>query len=166
MKTFVLCRHAKSDWPEDVPDLERPLKERGENDARRMGRLLASHSFIPDLIVSSPAVRALQTAQLVGQMAGYVADIQVDPSIYHEGPGSLISLVQALPDQAGLVMFFGHNPTMSQAVRYLLQADAPVEMPTCAMACFESYGDTWQHITPQNSQLRWLMVPRLRRKGQ
>ena len=165
MKNFVLCRHAKSEWPDGVPDLERPLKARGINDATRLGQLLASQQFIPDIIISSPAQRALETAQLIGKFAGYHKNIVVESSVYHEGPGSLIALIQDLPDEVNTAMIFGHNPTMEQAVRFLLQADAPFEMPTSGMACFETYLDNWKSITPQNTHLRWYLIPRLRRKG-
>ncbi|MEL7341424.1 MAG: hypothetical protein AAGM67_13165, partial [Bacteroidota bacterium] len=78
--------------------------------------------------------------------------------------GNLLSLVQELKEEWESVMFFGHNPTMENTVRYLLQAQAPYAMPTGGMACFESYG-SWATFV-NNCQLRWLLVPRLKRKDE
>jgi phosphohistidine phosphatase len=165
MKTLVLCRHAKSDWPLHVDDLDRPLKKRGENDALRLGELLASHSFSPDLILSSPANRALSTATLIAEALAYeTEDILTDPSIYYEGVGNLMAVIEKLPPEADTVMIFGHNPTMEQAVRFLLQADTPFQMPTSGMACFEAYAVDWKRFQDASPMLRWLQVPRLRRK--
>ena len=163
MKTLILCRHAKSDWPEGVPDAQRPLKDRGVRDAHRQGELLQQRGVKVDLILSSHANRALSTAQIIAEEMGYNGRIHQKPSIYHEGLGGLLSLAQELPDSTDSVMFFGHNPTMEQAVRFLLQSEQPIPMPTCAMACFE-ISSSWEDMSPFTSQLRWLIIPRLKRK--
>ncbi|MFK7922147.1 MAG: histidine phosphatase family protein [Bacteroidia bacterium] len=164
MKTVVFCRHAKSDWPDGTSDIERPLKKRGIENAKQMGSLLADHQFLPDRIISSPAKRAMTTANLVAEKLNYPSEISIIPSIYHEGAGNLMSLVQELDPAWDTVMFFGHNPTMEQTVRFLLQADKHYEMPTGGMACFESYAGWEQFVN--TCQLRWLLVPRLRRKDE
>ncbi len=165
MKTFVLCRHAKSDWPEGLPDHERPLKRRGINDAHEIGKLLYENDFIPDLILSSHAKRAETTAQIVAKQLDWEGDIHIEPSIYHEGAGTLLELIKSLPNDIHTAMIFGHNPTMEQMVQFLLQASRPVSMPTCAMAAFEFYGDEWQVVSPNSVYLRWLLIPRLKRKS-
>ena len=165
MKTLVLCRHAKSDWPEGVADVNRPLKERGYKDAEFLGKLLAKKQFLPDRIVSSPAKRALNTAEIMRKNLNYKKDILVQPSVYYEGTSSLISFVRDLPRELDTVMIFGHNPTMENAVRFILKADAPFIMPTSAMACLEIDGYSWTGIEEANKvSLRWFLVPRLKRK--
>lgn len=165
MKTLVLCRHAKSDWPPGVSDIQRPLKTRGVNDATRLGQLLASHDFSPDLIITSPANRASSTAHIIAQELEYPTDkIQTVSEIYHEGVPSLLECVRNLPPSVGTAMIFGHNPTMEMAVTQLLGAKAEFEMPTCGMACFESWVDAWQHFDPSNLNLRWYLIPRMQRK--
>ena len=165
MKTVVICRHAKSDWPAGVPDIDRPLKGRGIKDARRQGELLKSHGFLPDIIVSSPANRAHSTAKIVAETLGFPqAEIQVDESVYYQGTGNLISLIQDLPANCETAMFFGHNPTMENAVAYLLQTNRYYEMPTAGMVCFETYVSNWSGFDPSNASLRWVLVPRLKRK--
>ncbi|MCI4666964.1 MAG: histidine phosphatase family protein [Bacteroidia bacterium] len=166
MKTVVFCRHAKSAWPDDTMDLHRPLKERGIIDANYLGQLLGNQRFEPDLIISSPATRARQTADIMVDRLAYKGEIRTERSIYYEEVGAMMSMIQELPDEISKVMVFGHNPTMENMVRFLLQMDAPFEMPTSAMACIESMSNNWQYFSPRNVSLRWLLVPRLQRRDQ
>jgi len=164
MKTLVLCRHAKSDWPLEVDDINRPLKSRGITDANTLGKLLKSHDFAPDLIVSSPAHRAHTTAQLIAEQVGYQPDIEIETSVYYGGLADLISVIENLPKEADTVMIFGHNPTMEQAVRYFQKSQQIFEMPTSGMACFENHTDNWVSFIGTSCRLRWIQVPRLKRK--
>ncbi len=165
MKTLVLCRHAKSDWPVGVDDIDRPLKNRGVKDAHYLGELLNNQLFIPDLIISSPAKRAHGTANIVASQVGYPENkIAIEGTIYHEGAGSLISYIRDLVPSLNTVMIFGHNPTMENAVRHLLQMGAAFSMPTCGMVCLESYVNEWEKVDPRNMYLRWVLIPRLKRK--
>ena len=164
MKTLVLCRHAKSDWPLGISDFDRPLKERGIADAERLGDLLLSNGFMPDLIVSSTANRAISTARIIAQKLGYSAEIVQDPSIYSESIGNLSSYVAQLPETVQTVMIFGHNPTMSETVRHLVRLETPFDMPTCGMVCLESLNSSWKMFRILGKH-RWSLVPRLMRKG-
>lgn len=163
MKTLVICRHAKSDWPAGVPDIERPLKSRGENDAKYLGNMLGQQGFSPDLVISSPANRARSTAKIICDRLGYKDEIQIERAVYYGGRYELIDLIRQLPDHADKVMIFGHNPTFEDTVRDLLQIGAPFAMPTCAMACIESFSFSWQQLEVRNMSLRWYLVPRLNR---
>ena len=83
MKTLLIMRHAKSSWKEqDLPDHDRPLNKRGEKDAPRMGKLLKDEDLIPDLIMSSSAVRAKKTAELVVKTCKYKGKIVLNHSLY------------------------------------------------------------------------------------
>lgn len=163
MKTLIICRHAKADYPEDTADFDRPLKEKGILDAEKQGKLLAEHDFLPDLILSSPAKRAIQTARIVAEKIGYTAMIEENLSIYHEGMGNLVSIIKALPEEVNTVMIFGHNPTLSDSVRYLLNMYHPFDMPTSGMVCLENPYNSWDFTRPQAARLRWVLVPRLKR---
>lgn len=162
MKTLIICRHAKSDWSMDLPDFERPLNSRGMKDAPRMGKMLLGFEFYPDLIVSSPANRAKTTAEAVATEISYPLDkIRLERNIYYEGAGSLLSLIQDLPETADSVMVFGHNPTQEGIVRMLLGARAQVTMPTLGMACFDLTISSWSQVAPETSALRWFLIPKL-----
>ena len=112
MKVLTLVRHAKSSW--DFPELEdfdRPLNKRGKRDAPEMGRRLADAEYVPDLIVSSPANRALTTARVVAGTLGIDSDdIVEDARIYHASPRALTEVVREIGNGVTHVMLFGHNP--------------------------------------------------------
>jgi phosphohistidine phosphatase len=164
MKTVILCRHAKSDWPESIADIRRPLKQRGIKDANFLGDLLRSQAFRPDLIMTSPAQRAKQTAEIVSTCISYPGELREEPDIYYEGETKLISLIRTLPIGVDTVMVFGHNPTLENLVQRLLGSQAMFDMPTCGMACFETYEAHWRDWGQHHLPLRWLLVPRFKRK--
>lgn len=160
MKTLVLARHAKSDWTQDLPDEERPLNGRGKKDAPRMGEILRSHGFLPDLVISSHAVRARSTAEKVADALGYTSSIRIDNRIYLAGTSSLLSVIRDIPETAESAMIFGHNPDMEMMVQMLLSAKGMTPMPTCAFACLELHGP-WAETGKQPAALKWFLIPKL-----
>lgn len=161
MKTVVIARHAKSDWSRNLPDFDRPLNDRGKQDAPIMGRVLAKNGFQPDLIISSPAARAKATAIAVGKELGYESEtIRFEEGIYHQGDIFIHTLIQSLPDDVETVMIFGHNPTQEAVVERLLKMDGSITMPTCAMACLETFAQHWKQIQPGHFSLKWFLIPK------
>jgi phosphohistidine phosphatase SixA len=99
----------------------------------------------------------------VARKLRYKGEIDIQPAIYHKDEDGLFELIRHLPPSLETVMIFGHNPTMENAVRYLLQCQSAFTMPTCGMACFETYADDWSGLNFKNSTMRWYLIPRLRR---
>ena len=95
MKTLMLLRHAKSsrDDPE-LDDHDRPLNPRGKGDAKRMGRLIRDEKIVPDLIVSSTAVRARKTAEKVAKQSGYSSAIELEDRLYLSDAAAHYGVVQ------------------------------------------------------------------------
>ncbi len=146
MKTLTLIRHAKSSWDEEgLADKDRPLNDRGKRDAPKMGERLAARGVAADLILSSPAVRALTTAEIIAKAIGYKRkDIVVDERIYDSAPGTLLDIVQKLDDTHAHVMLFGHNPEFTELARlFSREID---EMSTCAVAEFTFDVAHWREI--------------------
>lgn len=164
MKTLILCRHAKADYPNGVNEIDRPLKDKGIKDANKQGELLKNQDFMPDLIISSPAERAFTTAEIIAEQIGYEKEIRIESAIYHKGEQELIELIQSLPQELNTVMIFGHNPTMSETVRQLTRMNSYFDMPTCAMVCLENSMNDWGVFGLMGTRLRWMLVPRLSRK--
>lgn len=133
MKKLILVRHAKSSWDDpSLPDHDRPLNDRGKRDAPKMGERLAKRSVVPDLILSSSAVRALTTAQIIAEKIGYDRKaIVVDRRIYGAQVSSLLYLIQELDDKYDKVMLFGHNPELAELAHRF--SDDIEDMPTCAV---------------------------------
>src|SRR5688572_6301864 len=121
VKRLFILRHAKSSWSDtSLGDWQRPLNERGLRDAPRVGDLLRQRALVPDLIITSDAVRARATALAVAQSAGYTGELVVEPSLYHAKPDDVIAVLNSMADQAARsVMIVGHNPGLEDLVRQL-----------------------------------------------
>src|SRR5206468_6352752 len=98
MKTIFLIRHAKSSWDDTtLPDKDRPFNDRGKRDAPKMGKRLAKRNVVPNLILSSPAKRALKTAQIIATKLDYkLGDIVVDERLYATGADELLHVIRKL----------------------------------------------------------------------
>jgi len=146
LKTLYLVRHAKSSRDDpSLPDRERPLNDRGKKDAPMMGQRLSQRHVKPDLIMSSPAVRALETAQAIAREIGYEpGDIAVDERLYASSADALLGVVRALDKGLDDVMLFGHNPEFSELAQRLSNEIA--DMPTCAVAEFRYDVKKWTEV--------------------
>jgi phosphohistidine phosphatase len=146
MKTLFLIRHAKSSWDNAaLPDKERPLNDRGRRDAPKMGERLAKRDVKPDLILSSPAVRALSTAEIIAEKLNYRRkDIVVMERLYAAEVDDLLDVIRQLGDEQKCVMMFGHNPEFTELAHRLSGEIA--QMPTCAVAEFTFDAESWSGI--------------------
>lgn len=117
MKTLLILRHAKSSWDNaNLADHDRPLNERGKQDAPRMGRLLRDEELVPDVIITSSAERALATAEAVAVSSGYEAEITVTRRFYHADPEAYLETLRDLPDAYESALVIGHNPGLEALV--------------------------------------------------
>ena len=146
MNTLFLIRHAKSSWDNAaLPDKERPLNDRGRRDAPKMGERLAKRDVKPDLILSSPAVRALSTAEIIAEKLNYRRkDIVVTERLYAAEVDDLLDVIRQLGDELKCVMLFGHNPEFTELAHRLSGEIA--HMPTCAIAEFTFDAKSWSGI--------------------
>lgn len=120
-KQLLILRHGKSDWSVSVDDFNRPLKKRGIKAAKKVGNWLAnSRASKPDLVISSPAERALATAQITAEMAG-IKDIKIDERIYEASLDDLIGILAELPEDVCCPMIVGHNPGLEELLLYLAE---------------------------------------------
>ncbi|MGB7906058.1 MAG: histidine phosphatase family protein [Steroidobacteraceae bacterium] len=150
MRRLTLVRHAKSDMGlSGQQDWDRVLNRRGQQDAPEMARRLRSRKLKPDLILSSPAVRALSTASIMARELKVPADrIAQDERLYLADPKRILEVVHELGGDARHVMVFGHNPGITDCANRLSAGDRIDTLPTCGIftACFAV--DDW-------SQLSW-----------
>ncbi|GAB2710714.1 phosphoglycerate mutase [Hymenobacter frigidus] len=161
MKTLYLLRHAKSSWSfDELSDQERPLNDRGRDDAPLMGQALAKRQIHPDIIVSSPAVRAMSTALLVAREMQFPHEkIKVEPGIYGAEVDDLLAIIKDLPDAAGSVLLVGHNPTIT-GVANVLSPSSLNEMPTAAVVCLRFSCDHWEEVSQVNAEFYFYDYPR------
>lgn len=146
MKTLLLMRHAKSSWSDDrLTDHERPLNGRGERDAPRMGRFLAEQDLIPDLIITSTAVRAKQTGDAVRLAVDEACRLREFESLYQADVAAWSTVLRQVPDDVERLLAIGHNPGLEELVTSLCQRDE--HMPTAAIAWFELAVDSWSDFS-------------------
>jgi len=163
VKTLYIIRHAKSSWDaSNVDDFERPLNERGKRDAPRMGKRLKEKEIHPDLMLSSPAKRALSTAKRIAKVLKYPKEtIKTDRRLYHADEERFLSVVQELKDKHNIVMLFSHNPGLTDFVNTLMNGGFDIDnVPTCGVVAFQFDVDTWQAITWGKGKMLFFDYPK------
>jgi len=146
-KVLYLVRHAKSSWADpSLADRDRPLNGRGRRNAPDMGRRLAEQGFKPQLIVSSPAKRALTTATSIANELGVdKTGIVIDDEMYFTGSGGMLGVLERVDDAYSSVMLVGHNPAMTGLLNRLCDAGV-YNMPTCAIAIIGFDMESWAMV--------------------
>lgn len=151
MKKLFLVRHAKSDWNNsEIKDIERPLNDRGYNNANQMSRQFKE---VPELIISSPAIRAISTALIFAENLKYDPNtITIKKELYETSVKDYLSIIHSLGDQYQSVMIFAHNPTIGEFAGSLVKS-LPMEMPTCSIAGIRFETNQWKDIKTQQGEL-------------
>lgn len=146
-KTLFLVRHAKSSRDDPrLTDRDRPLNTRGVRDAPEMARRLAQRAEQPEVIVTSPALRASATARFIAQgLAVDGARLVVMELLYDADADALLQVIRALDDRFSRVMLVGHNPGMTDAVNLLTGASID-NVPTCGVATVRFAARSWVEI--------------------
>lgn len=153
-------RHAKSSWKQDgLPDEQRPLNQRGQTDAPRMGRLLRENGLAPGAMLSSTAVRARQTALAAAEACGFEGDIQFEASLYGAPAETYLYLLRAVLAEPRIVMVVGHNPGVEELLAELTGEDE--HLPTGSIARIELDITRWADLRAETEgRLATLWRPR------
>lgn len=154
MKTLYLSRHAKSSWDNTtLSDYERPLNSRGERDAPLMGKVLSKKIKPPEVIYSSPAKRAITTANIIADKLGYdIKNIIQDEKIYDSAISDIMRIIYSTSNQYNRIMLFGHNPTFTILSNYL--SDKIIDnLPTTGFVQIDFDLDTWNEIEGNKGRL-------------
>ena len=161
MKNLFLTRHAKSSWSNPgLADIDRPLNERGKKAAPFMGKLIVDKGEKPELLISSPAYRALSTAIAFGEVMGLVEnDIIVNRAIYGAGAQQLLELVQNQDDLHKSIMLFGHNPTFTSFVNLLTDSNL-INVVTCGVVRIDFEYSSWTDIDFGSGRLAYYEYPK------
>ncbi len=164
MKRLLLLRHGKSDWNAAYgADRERPLSPRGETAAAAIGKFVSRTNQVPDLVFSSPAVRAHTTAEIAKSAGGWDSPIRIFDDLYGAGAGSALSVIHNALDDANSLLVAGHEPTTSQLVRLLTEAHADVK--TATLIAIDLPIGSWSSASPGYGTLAWMINPRLLTEG-
>jgi phosphohistidine phosphatase len=161
MKTLIITRHAKSDWSNlHQKDFDRELNERGLRDAPMMGKRLLNRNIHLDLIVSSTAKRAAQTAKLIAKEINYLStEIQWEDSLYHAPPPIIQEAIFGVSNKINALMIVCHNPGITDFVNKLTN-HLIEDMPTCGMCALQFAIEKWEHLPSAKAQLLFYDFPK------
>ncbi len=153
-------RHAKSDWGASAPsDHQRPLNRRGRRAAETMGRLLAGIGEIPELAISSSAVRARRTVEIAAETGEWGTEIEVTDDLYGTSPDGALAVIASAPDDVDRLMVVGHEPSWSGLVHRL--TGAAVQMKTATVAIIDVYtGRSWTGADQFQGEIVTVLQPR------
>lgn len=162
MKTLYIVRHAKSSW--DFPGLadhERPLMEKGKKRTRKIIEYLREKQVVPDLIVSSSALRARETANYIASGLGIEKDeIKIDSGLYHADADSIFNQFEDLSESYQSVMLVGHNPALTNFVNIFLSP--PIDwLPTSAVVAVDFHTSDWEDLKSATYSIRMVVFPKL-----
>jgi phosphohistidine phosphatase len=162
---LLLMRHAKSSWDEaGLKDFDRPLSKRGRRDAPKMGSFLKNSGYRPDLIISSPAKRAMETTKLVAKSAGVEENtIEWNDDFYFSSVNSYIDSVNRADSAIEILMLVGHNPLMEDLMDLFITGhdSGSFIFPTAAIACIEVQSRSWENVKLGSNALKWFVIPKI-----
>jgi len=162
MKRLYLLRHAKSSWEEPGgSDMERPLLDKGIKKTRKVIRFLKDRGIKIDLMISSPAERAFQTALLVAAGIGYQEDkIQVERKIYDGYYDRILDLIYATSNEIDSLMIIGHNPSITNLANLFLHPGIEL-LPTSGIVCVSFDTQKWESVPSVDPVTEFIMYPKL-----
>jgi len=170
MKRLLLLRHGKADRHSAGGDRERPLTQRGEDDARRIGRYLHDEGVAPDMAVASNARRARQTLdRVIEAFPRHVAHV-IDNTLYLAEIEHLLDTLRQTPQRVATLLAVGHNPGFGELAIALAGAgdgeqlsELRMKFPTAALAILDFDVADWAEVTPGAARLHRFVTPALLR---
>lgn len=155
-RQLLIMRHGKADWEAKVDDLQRPMTERGVEEAKNVGRWLNQQKLLPDIIISSNASRAIATSKLVAEAMG-ITDIAQDARIYNASVETLFEVLADIDTQYKRAMIVGHNPGFEYLLLHLAEVAESFykagSLFTTGTVAVLNMPDDWQQLDRQCAQL-------------
>lgn len=163
IKTLFLLRHAKAEsLVLKKTDHDRELIEKGKKHAEKMASLVKTFRFRPEVIYTSSAVRARDTALIFSETLGIQKKLKIEDSLYSGTQQGYLNVVQNLPDTLESAMLVGHNPTLEDLI-VSLTARTPFQckLSTCGLAIIHFQISLWSEVRPATGTLRVMLYPKL-----
>jgi phosphohistidine phosphatase len=169
MRRLMLLRHAKSDWSKPGQrDHDRVLAPRGREAAPRIGKYMATHGLVPELVICSTAVRARETWDLAARALPAQPALVHDERVYENRPDTLLDAIHETEPDVHVLLLVGHNPSF-QGLAELLAATGDLEsrqrlrekFPTGGLAVIDFAVDAWDRVHPHSGRLDRLITPRM-----
>lgn len=162
MKELILIRHAKSDWGNEyLKDVDRCLNDRGYSDAYYSSTWFLENKKIPEIILSSTATRALNTALIFARTLDYdMKNFKLEKDIYEGAASTLFELVARQADGKNSLMLFGHNPGITSLCNLLSDEYFFDNIPTCGIVSYRFEIESWKNIEPKTGKLNYYQFPK------
>ncbi len=157
MKKLLLVRHAKAVHDASYDDFERPLKHSGSEDAATMAERIKNASIVPQLLITSPSLRTLATAEIFSKHLA-IPKPREDSHIYDGGQQTLLKVINAFEDKYDFIGLVGHNPGINQLIYYFTREMNEVPPGTVALITFEL--DEWKLLSNNTGRLTWISSPK------
>ncbi|TLU99148.1 SixA phosphatase family protein [Dyadobacter luticola] len=160
-KTLILVRHATAeDQSFRIKDFDRNLNNKGLAESAAMGKWFAANDIKPDIFISSPASRALKTAEIIAEELGVnVSSINLQPAIYDGGPRAYLGAVTGVSENFTILVLFGHNPDITYFAEYLSGANLG-SMKKGGAAFIEFENQKWEEISAKTGNLTLYKTPK------
>lgn len=162
MKTIIIVRHAKTIQHGYDQDYDRTLTDRGRDDAERTSREMVRLGVLPDLIISSPAVRTTQTTRIFADTFGYpTANVRYEKKLYSGMmTNTFLNMLHEIDNKYTTVMVVGHNPTVYNYLDMLLPGFS-LDVPTCSTVVIAFETDQWSDLIPHAGRMTHRWIPDL-----
>lgn len=157
-RELLILRHGKSSWDTGLPDFDRPLKDRGKRAAQRIGNWMLQNDLLPDLVISSPATRALETARKCCKVMGIPGKaIRQDRRIYEASKETLLKVLREIPEKYNRVLIVGHNPGLEELIERLVGHTVKRDedgklLPTATLARLH-IAEPWKQLEEASARL-------------
>lgn len=163
MKKLYIIRHAKSSWKNPtLDDFERPLSKRGKKDAPFMAKILQQKGVMPDIIISSPALRAKTTAELIAKELNFKKQITYNSKLYEADTDNIFDTILTIDESCNIVFLIGHNPGFNMFVETLVNFKENI--PTCGIVELEIDSEYFKDISSKCTKLLSFDFPKKERK--
>jgi phosphohistidine phosphatase len=144
-KVLLILRHAKSSWKDKkVDDHDRPLNNRGRREAIKMGEHLKKMNVSPDTIITSSALRAIETTKYLCRYSGYNNLVEVNFSLHRGGIDDYINALSTIPNEKQIILIVGHNPDLEELAGILI--NRKIRIPTCTLVQLKLSTENWKSI--------------------
>ncbi len=162
MKTLYIVRHAKSSWEQpSIGDHERPVLEKGVKRTKMVAKFLIEKKTRPDLIVSSDARRAYQTAVILAKKLGYPTEkISLSKMMYHAASQDVADIFYEIPENVNSLMLVGHNPTMTDFANQFL-IEKTDWLPTSGVVSVSFDAAEWNKIFEVKPVVNFVVYPKM-----
>lgn len=162
MKTLIILRHGKSSWDDStLRDIDRPLLNKGKSRTQLIADYLKNNGLVPDLIISSPAIRAYETAVIAALNLNYRPEaIRKNDDLYFVNTEKYFEAVYSTPDELEKIMIVGHNPMITDFCNYFLTIKIN-NLPTSGLAVFNLHTDSWVETSKCSRTTEHLLFPKM-----